>query len=56
MISNFKIANFRLFDEVEITKLKRVNLIVGKNSSGKSALLEAFLLYFSKVSLDSLLE
>ncbi len=56
MITNFKIENFRLFDNVEIHKLKRVNLVVGKNSSGKSALLEAFLLYFSKVSIDLLME
>lgn len=56
MISNFKINNFRLFDDVKINKLSRVNLVVGKNSSGKSALLEAFLLYFSRVSLDSLHE
>jgi len=56
MISNFKIKNFRLFSEVEINKLSQVNLIVGKNSAGKSALLEAFLLYFSKMSVDVLLD
>lgn len=56
MISNFKIKNFRLFGEVEINKLSQVNLIVGKNSAGKSALLEAFLLYFSKMSVDVLLD
>ncbi len=56
MITNFKIENFRLFNDVEIHKLKKVNLVVGKNSSGKSALLEAFLLYFSKMSIDLLME
>ena len=56
MICNFKIENFRLFDEVNIKKLNRINLIVGKNSSGKSAILEAFLFYFSKVSVDSLVD
>lgn len=56
MITNFKIENFRLFDNIEINKLNSVNLIVGKNSSGKSALLEAFLLYFSDVSIDVLME
>ncbi|WP_252178962.1 ATP-binding protein [Endozoicomonas sp. 4G] len=56
MISNFKINNFRLFGDVEINNLNRVNLIVGKNGSGKSALLEGFLLYFSRVSPDSLHE
>lgn len=56
MISNFKIKNFRLFDEVELHSLSQVNLIVGKNSAGKSALLEAFLLYFSKMSIDILID
>ena len=56
MISNFKIESFRLFDNIEINSLRQVNLIVGKNSSGKSALLEAFLLYFSNVSPEVLME
>lgn len=52
MISKFRVDNFRLFDTLEIKNLSRVNLIVGKNSAGKSALLEAFLLYFSHMSPD----
>jgi len=56
MISEFKIKNFRLFEDIEIRRLSRVNLIAGKNSAGKSALLEAFLLYFSGMSTDVLME
>ncbi|MEQ9923194.1 AAA family ATPase [Pectobacterium brasiliense] len=56
MISSFKIKNFRLFENVSIKKLARVNLIVGKNNAGKSALLEAFLLYFSKMSNNDLID
>ncbi|CZY47144.1 chromosome segregation protein [Enterobacter hormaechei] len=56
MISSFKVQNFRLFEDVSIRKLSRVNLIVGKNNSGKSALLEALLLYFSKMSNNDLVD
>lgn len=41
MISSFEIKNFRCFDHLALTDLKQVNLIVGKNGAGKSALLEA---------------
>jgi AAA domain, putative AbiEii toxin, Type IV TA system/AAA ATPase domain len=41
MIDQLNISNFRCFDQLSISDLKRVNLIVGENSSGKSAFLEA---------------
>jgi AAA15 family ATPase/GTPase len=41
MITTLKIENFRLFKNLEIQDLKRVNLFAGKNNSGKTALLEA---------------
>lgn len=41
MITTLKIENFRLFKNLEIKDLKRVNLFAGKNNSGKTALLEA---------------
>lgn len=41
MITTLNIENFRLFKKLEIKDLKRVNLIAGKNNSGKTALLEA---------------
>jgi hypothetical protein len=45
MIEAINIENFRCFDEVHLDDLKNVNLIVGRNASGKTALLEA--LYFT---------
>ncbi len=48
MLNSFYIKNYRLFEELEIKTLKRVNLIVGKNNVGKSALLEALLIHHSQ--------
>lgn len=48
MIGTLTIKNFRLFDELEIPHLGRVNLIVGKNNSGKSSVLEALTIYASQ--------
>jgi AAA15 family ATPase/GTPase len=45
MISTFKINNFRCFKDFEIGPLQRVNLIAGKNNSGKTSLLEGIYLY-----------
>ncbi|NIM15835.1 MAG: AAA family ATPase [Candidatus Aminicenantes bacterium] len=45
MINTLLIRNFRLFKELKIEKLARVNLFVGKNNSGKSCLLEALRIY-----------
>lgn len=56
MIKDFKVSGFRHFNDVRLTQLKRVNLFVGKNSAGKSALLEAFILFFSQMSLKYLPE
>jgi len=41
MITDIKISNFRGIGDLELTGLKRVNLIVGDNNSGKTSLLEA---------------
>ncbi len=41
----FRIKNFRGFDEIELGPLDRVNLITGRNSVGKTALLEAIFLH-----------
>ena len=51
VIDNLTIQNFRLFESLEVKGIKRVNLIVGRNNAGKSALLEAFQLYFSQFSI-----
>jgi predicted ATPase len=50
MLTSFLAKNFRLFDSLEIAGLSRVNLVVGRNNSGKSALLEAVELYVSDAS------
>ncbi len=47
MLDSFEINNFRLFQHLKVEKLGRVNLIVGKNNSGKSTFLEAVELYAS---------
>jgi hypothetical protein len=41
MIEKFHIENFRCFKSVDIKDLRRINIIVGNNASGKTALLEA---------------
>ncbi|MGK7931075.1 MAG: ATP/GTP-binding protein [Microcystaceae cyanobacterium] len=44
MITEIEIENFRCFEHTKIEGFARVNLIGGKNNSGKTALLEAILL------------
>jgi ABC-type cobalamin/Fe3+-siderophores transport system ATPase subunit len=44
-LKSLEIKNFRCFEHLVIEKLGRVNLIVGKNSVGKTCLLEALLVY-----------
>ncbi len=41
MLKSLKIENFRCFRQFELKKLGRVNLLVGKNNSGKTSILEA---------------
>ena len=56
MLESFQIHNFRLFQHLEVRKLNRVNLIVGKNNAGKSTFLEAVELYASNASPRVLLD
>src|SRR5437870_69557 len=44
MISELEIRNFRGLRHVKLTGLKRVNLIVGGNDTGKTSILEALVL------------
>lgn len=44
MIQSIDIENFRCFEKTEISGFQRMNLITGKNNSGKTALLEALYL------------
>jgi AAA15 family ATPase/GTPase len=41
MLNHLHIQNYRLFRDLQIDKLGQVNLIAGKNNTGKTALLEA---------------
>lgn len=41
MIRTIDIRNFRCFEQLHIEKCRRINLIVGDNGAGKTALLEA---------------
>jgi predicted ATPase len=45
MIKNLSVQNFRCFKKVELTGLGIINLIVGPNGSGKTALLEAIFIH-----------
>lgn len=56
MLSSFEIENFRLFQHLEVGKLSRVNLVVGRNNAGKSTFLEALELYASNASANVLLD
>ena len=44
MFKNLRIRNFRAFGDLEIPRLGRINLVTGKNNSGKTSLLEALFL------------
>jgi predicted ATPase len=47
MLKSLEIKNFRALEDFTVSKLGRVNLIVGKNNSGKSSILEALRIYAS---------
>lgn len=55
-LESLEIKNFRPFQNLRIEKLGRVNLIVGKNSVGKSSVLEALQLYANQGSLSTIIE
>ena len=44
MFESLRIRNYRVFKDLEISGLHRINLIAGKNNSGKTSLLEAIFL------------
>lgn len=41
MISHLELKNYRSFKEYRLSGLRRINLLVGKNNSGKTSILEA---------------
>lgn len=44
-LPSFRITNFRAFEELEIPRLAPVTLVVGRNNTGKTTLLEAAWVY-----------
>jgi len=48
MLDSLDIKNYRNLKELKINSLGRVNLITGKNNTGKSTLLEAIAIYATK--------
>ena len=44
MLERLHIRNYRVFNDLTIDQLSRINLIAGKNNSGKTSLLEALFL------------
>jgi AAA15 family ATPase/GTPase len=47
MLDHLHIQNYRLFKELHLDGLRRVNLITGKNNTGKTAILEAIRIFLN---------
>lgn len=54
MLKSLKIENFRGFESFELTRLGRINLLVGENNSGKTSVLEAIQLLNDRTNLENL--
>lgn len=54
MLMSLQVKNFRALEHFNVSKLGRVNLIVGKNNSGKSSVLEALRIYAGNGNLNLL--
>jgi predicted ATPase len=52
MLNSLFIQNYRSLKEVKIDSLDRINLIAGKNNTGKSSILEAIAIYASRGGLN----
>ena len=55
MYGSFRVTNFRGFRDLHIANFGLVNLIAGKNNSGKTALMEALYLHSGDRSPQTLL-
>ncbi len=55
MLRSFRIRNFRCLEDLEIPNLARVNLFVGDNDAGKTALLEGLFAHLSQANPINLL-
>jgi hypothetical protein len=56
MLRDLTIKNYRCFKDFSIDDLARVNLIVGKNNSGKTSFLEAVYLLVNQGNPHALIE
>lgn len=56
MLDNFHVRGFRTFEDLDVPRIGRVNLIVGRNNVGKTMLLQALRVFQSQGSTDTLLE
>ena len=45
LMDSFEVENFRSLKHLKLEKLARVNLLVGKNNSGKTSVLEGIFLF-----------
>lgn len=59
MLKSLHIKNYRNLEDFRLDSVDRVNLITGKNNTGKSTLLEAIVIYATKgnpANLEQILE
>ena len=54
-LDSLEIKGYRCFEDLTIERLGRVNLIVGKNNVGKTALLEAINIYINRGDVQNLI-
>lgn len=56
MLDSLHIRNFRCFEDLQVPSLGRINLIVGKNNTGKSTLLESVYVFAKNGAQEALKE
>lgn len=56
LLDSLEINGYRCFDDLKIEKLSQVNLIVGKNNVGKTALLESVWVYAQRGTMDTFID
>jgi len=56
MLDSLYIKNYRSLKELKVDSLGRINLITGRNNTGKSTVLEAIAIYASKGDLNYILQ
>lgn len=55
MIRDISIKNWKLFKDIKIKNVSNINMIGGKNCTGKTSLLEALFLIFDRVNPDGIM-